>query len=152
MQTTVFPGLTFTYSLEIERELNAPCRDGDGTSNAGAPIVATGLAVAFVEWACNEALRPYLDPGETTAGTRIAFQQSGEPAVGARVTAHVELIEIRGRKFRFQVAARDEFGIIGQGLHERVLRKIGTIMPRALTHRVGDVAIEPASARAAACI
>lgn len=123
MQTSIFPGLTYTHSLDID-DSRRRARTSPSRSSATPPVVATGLAVAFVEWACDEALRPYLDAGERSVGTRIAFEQSAAP-VGSRVTAEVELIEIKGRKLRFKVTAQDELKEIGRGVHERVVVRDG---------------------------
>jgi fluoroacetyl-CoA thioesterase len=127
MQISIFPGLTYTHSLEIDPARQRTPRSSFH-SNETPPGVATGLAVAFVEWACDEAVRPYLDAGERSVGTRIAYEQCAAP-VGSRVTAEVELIEVKGRKLRFKVTAQDELKEIGRGVHERVVVRDGSPAP-----------------------
>jgi fluoroacetyl-CoA thioesterase len=115
MQASIFPGLTYTHMLDV--------RDPALMRRAGAdrPIPTT-LAVAFVEWACAEAVQPYLEAGECSIGTRIAFEHEDTAPVGP-ISAHVELIEIKGRKLRFKVVAEDANHVVGRGLHERVVVK-----------------------------
>lgn len=113
MRASIFPGMTYTHMLDV----------GDPAlmSRPGAErAIPTAMAVAFVEWACAEAIHPYLDAGERSVGTRIAFEHEDMAPVGP-ISAHVELIEIEGRKLRFKVVAEDANRIIGRGLHERVV-------------------------------
>jgi fluoroacetyl-CoA thioesterase len=113
MQASIFPGLTFTQTLDVE--------DRPRAGHPGATAtVPTSMAVAFVEWACGEALQPYLDDGERSVGTRIAFEHEAIAPVGP-ISAHVELIGIEGRRLRFKVIAEDSERIIGRGLHERMV-------------------------------
>lgn len=85
------------------------------------PVFATAFMVGFMEWACAEALRPYLDPGEQTVGVRVEVSHCAATPVGMNVTALVRLVEVDGRRLRFAVACRDELDIVGEGFHERVV-------------------------------
>jgi fluoroacetyl-CoA thioesterase len=84
-------------------------------------VFATAFMVGFIEWACVEAMRPYLEPGEHTVGTHVNVSHTAATPAGMHVTAFVELIEIAGRKLTFHVTCRDEVDIIGEGTHERVV-------------------------------
>jgi fluoroacetyl-CoA thioesterase len=85
------------------------------------PVFATAFMVAFIEWTCIEALKPYLAPGEHTVGTHVDVSHVAATPVGMTVTATVELVEIEGRKLRFRVACRDESDLIGERFHERAI-------------------------------
>lgn len=95
------------------------------------PVFATAFMVGFVEWACIEAIRPLLNPGEQTVGTHIDISHSAATPVGMLVSAQVELTEVRGRRLRFRVFCRDEAGVIGQGVHERCVIQPGAFLARA---------------------
>jgi fluoroacetyl-CoA thioesterase len=105
--------MTYTHTLDVGEPAFA--------SRPGAErAIPTAMAVAIVEWACAEAIQPYLDAGERSIGARIAFEHEDMAPVGP-ISAHVELIEIKGRKLRFKVIAEDANRIIGRGVHERVV-------------------------------
>jgi fluoroacetyl-CoA thioesterase len=113
MRTSLFQGLTYTQTLDLDE------RTLTGHRGADRPIPTT-FAVAFVEWACGEAVMPYLDAGERSIGTRIAFEHEAIAPVG-QILAHVELVEIEGKRLRFKIVAQDATQVIGRGLHERLV-------------------------------
>jgi fluoroacetyl-CoA thioesterase len=105
--------MTYTHVLDVSAPAFA--------SRPGAErAIPTAMAVAFVEWACAEAIQPYLDAGERSIGARIAFEHEDMAPVGP-ISAHVELMEVKGRKLRFKVIAQDANRIIGRGVHERMV-------------------------------
>ncbi len=85
-------------------------------------ILATGFMVGLLEWACVDALRPYLDwPAEQTLGTHVSFSHEAATTPGMTVTVKVRLTHVEGRKLRFDVEAHDGVDIISRGSHERFL-------------------------------
>lgn len=76
--------------------------------------------VGFLEWACINAIQPYLDePHEQTVGTHINVSHQAPTPPGLTVTATIELIAIEGRKLIFAVEAHDGVDLIAKGTHER---------------------------------
>lgn len=94
------------------------------------PVFATAYLVAFVEFTCLEALKPYLTSGQRTVGTHVDMSHSAATPIGMRVTASVELVEVEGRKLRFKVECRDEVDVIGSGFHERAIIDTAKFMAR----------------------
>jgi len=82
-------------------------------------VFATGYLVGFVEWACMEALVPYLAVGERTVGTKIDMSHEAATPPGMDVSATVRLVEVDGRRTLWDVVVHDEVEIIGRGMHER---------------------------------
>ncbi|SPE35731.1 Fluoroacetyl-CoA thioesterase [Burkholderiales bacterium] len=120
MSPELQPGLRHVQRIRVSESLTVPALSHAFASFDDMPAVfATALMVGFIEWACLEALRPYLDPGEHTVGTHIDVSHVAATPVGMMATAEVELIEIHGRKLRFKVSCRDELDLIGEGFHER---------------------------------
>lgn len=72
-----------------------------------------------MELTCADAVKPYLEAGEATLGTRVEMGHLAATPLGMKVTAEVELIEVKGRMLRFKVSCRDERDVIGEGFHER---------------------------------
>lgn len=113
-------GLGHVQRLRVDDRLTVPAVSRAFTSFADMPpVFATAFLVGFIEWACIEAIRPYLDAGEASLGTHIDVSHIAATPVGMTVTAEVTLIEIAGRKLRFEVVCRDDEDVIGKGTHER---------------------------------
>ena len=85
-------------------------------------VFATGFLVGFLEWACIKALNPHIDwPREQSLGTHINVNHIAATPPGLEITAKVRLIEVDGRKLRFEVEAHDGVDLISKGEHERVV-------------------------------
>jgi fluoroacetyl-CoA thioesterase len=78
--------------------------------------------VGLLEWACSEALEPHLDwPREQTVGTRVDVTHVAATPPGLTVTVRVKLVEVDGRRLRFDVEADDGVDLITSGHHERAV-------------------------------
>ena len=133
MNNAVVPGITHTLSLQVNDRLlvTAFTRDFSGFADLP-PVFATAFMVGFLEWACIEALKPFLPDGENTVGTHVYLSHVAPTPAGMTVTAHVELIEVKGRTLRFRVDCYDECGLIGSGFHERSVIDTGRFMTRVI--------------------
>ena len=85
------------------------------------PVFATPMMVLFMENAALNAVKPYLEPGETCVGTGVSLKHLAPTPVGHRVTAEAEVSKVQGRRIEFKVSARDDIEEIGVGTHERVV-------------------------------
>lgn len=93
-------------------------------------VFATPAMIALMESAASQAVKNELPEGHTTVGTVVNIVHSRATGVGDRVTATAELREVEGRKLIFHVAAHDSHGIIGEGIHERMIVDIQRFMSR----------------------
>jgi fluoroacetyl-CoA thioesterase len=84
-------------------------------------VFATPMMVLVMENAALNAIREYLDPGESAVGTAVAIQHVAATPVGHRVTAEAEVTKVDGRRVEFTVTARDDIEEIGRGTHERMV-------------------------------
>jgi len=85
------------------------------------PVLATPLMILVMENAALDAIRDFLEPGESALGTVVDIRHLAATPVGQRVTAEAEVIRVEGRRIVFAVTARDEAEEIGTGTHERIL-------------------------------
>lgn len=85
------------------------------------PVLATPMMILAMENAALNAIRDYLEPGESAVGTAVDIRHLAATSVGQRVTAEAEVIKIEGRRIAFAVTARDEVEEIGRGIHERMV-------------------------------
>ena len=84
-------------------------------------VLATPAMCALMENAAMMAVASHLEEGQTTVGTALAIEHSRATAVGRTVSATAVLTEVNGRELKFNIAARDEVGIIGEGTHTRFI-------------------------------
>jgi fluoroacetyl-CoA thioesterase len=122
MSTALVPGITHTLSLEVNDQLLVTAFTPHFSGLADPPpLFATAFMVGFMEWACIEALKPYLPDGHNSVGTHVYLSHVAPTPLGMKVTAQVELVEIKGRTLRFRVDCYDACDLIGSGFHERTV-------------------------------
>ena len=84
-------------------------------------VLATPVMILIMENAALNAVRDYLDPGESAVGTLINVRHIAATPAGHRITAEAEVTKVDGRRIEFKVNARDEIEPIGDGTHERMV-------------------------------
>lgn len=96
------------------------------------PVFATPAMVALMEHAAMEAVAASLPEGSTTVGSEMNTSHLKPSKLGAEITATAVLTAVEGRRLTFNVGARDDEGVIGEGTHvryivdcERFMAKLG---------------------------
>ena len=84
-------------------------------------VFATPMMIMAMENAALNAIRGYLDAGESAVGTAIDVRHLAATPVGHEVTAEAEVTGVDGRRVTFNVKARDDTEDIGSGTHERLV-------------------------------
>jgi fluoroacetyl-CoA thioesterase len=84
-------------------------------------VFATPMMIRAMENAALNAVREYLDPGESAVGTSVDVRHLAATPVGHQITAAATVTKVEGRKIWFDVTARDETEEIGSGTHERMV-------------------------------
>lgn len=138
MNPDLKPGLRRVQTLRVDQSLTVPAVSSAFAFGDMPPVFATAFMVGFIEWACIEALRPYLDANERTVGTYVDVSHTAATPVGLTVTADVELVSVEGRKLRFKVACADDKGSIGEGFHERAVIDLAKFMARVAARQSGQ--------------
>src|ERR1700761_914661 len=85
------------------------------------PVLATPMMILAMENAALNAIRAYLEPGESAVGTAVDIRHLAATPVGQRVTAESEVTRVEGRRIVFAVTAHDGIEEIGRGTHERMV-------------------------------
>jgi fluoroacetyl-CoA thioesterase len=93
-------------------------------------VFATPMMITAMENAALNAIRGYLEPGESAVGTAVDIRHIAATPVGHEVTALAEVTGVDGRRIAFTVSARDETEEIGRGTHERVVVDMGRLEQR----------------------
>ena len=73
------------------------------------------------ENAALNAIRPFLDAGESAVGTAVDVQHFAATPVGHEVCATAEVINVEGKRVDFKVSASDGVEEIGSGTHQRIV-------------------------------
>jgi fluoroacetyl-CoA thioesterase len=110
-------GAKGTYSLRV-----TPAHLANQFKDAALPkVFATPMMVTAMENAALNAVRAYLDPGESAVGTVVNIKHLAATPAGHQVTADAVVTKVDGRRIEFDVTARDEIEEIGTGTHERMV-------------------------------
>ncbi|MBI3705298.1 MAG: thioesterase family protein [Rhizobiales bacterium] len=110
-------GAKGTYTLRV-----TPAHLANQFKDAALPkVFATPMMVTAMENAALNAVRDYLDPGESAVGTQVNVRHLAATPAGHRVTAEAVVTKVDGRRIEFTVSARDETEEIGNGTHERMV-------------------------------
>lgn len=85
------------------------------------PVLATPVMIMVMENAALNAIKPYLDAGESAIGTRVDVRHLIATPAGRRVTGRAGVTKVEGRRIEFEVRALDGTMEIGKGTHERAV-------------------------------
>jgi fluoroacetyl-CoA thioesterase len=85
------------------------------------PILATPVMIMIMENAALNAIKPFLDAGESALGTRVDVRHLAATPAGRRVTGEAEVTKVDARRIEFRIQATDETEEIGLGTHERMV-------------------------------
>ena len=110
------PGLTGSSEILVGTRDTAP-HVGSGKIK----VLATPVMVGLMEEAALNAVEGLLPAGHQTVGIRLDISHTAATPVGMRVSARAEVVKVDGRRITFRVVAQDEQGIIGEGVHERIV-------------------------------
>ncbi|MFI6597775.1 thioesterase family protein [Nonomuraea sp. NPDC050536] len=123
---TIAPGLNARLLIMVEREDTAQ-KIGSGD----VPVLATPRLLALAEMTTVQALRPHLEPGTTSVGTRVQLEHLAPSPLGTHVEITTELTEVDGRRLVFAFQARDRSQVVGRGTIERMLVDRDRFLARA---------------------
>ena len=94
------------------------------------PVFATPMMIRLMENAALDAIKPYLEPGESAVGTSIDVKHLSATPVGHEVRATAEVVRVEGKRIDYVVSASDEQGEIGKGTHQRIVIDLASFNER----------------------
>ena len=109
-------GLKNSVDIIVTDDLSAK-----NMSSGSLCVLATPALIAGMENVCMNCVRPFLEDGFTTVGTKVNIDHLAATPLGDTVTYSCELIEIDRRRLVFTVQAFDSKGKTGEGTHERFI-------------------------------
>jgi len=94
------------------------------------PVFSTPYLILIMENAALNAIKEFLDEGESAVGTRVDVRHLLATPVGREVVGHAEVTRTEGRQVFFRVWAMDGEEAIGVGTHERMVVDTARIVER----------------------
>ena len=94
------------------------------------PVLATPIMIMVMENAALNAIKPFLDTGESALGTRVDVRHLAATPAGRRVTGEAKVTNVDGRRIEFSIRATDENEEIGIGTHERMVVQLSKLSER----------------------
>lgn len=138
MSSELAVGLTFKKTLIVTDDLVVPALPAVFRGLDLMPkVLATPFVVALIEWTCIEGLREHLGADQISVGTHVAIDHSAATPVGMRADAEAQLVEIDGRRVRFDVICRDAKDVIAKGRHDRFIVDVSRF-EKALADKRGE--------------
>ncbi|MBP3382363.1 MAG: thioesterase family protein [Tidjanibacter sp.] len=95
-------------------------------------VFATPAMIALMENAAMNAVKPFLDEGETTVGGEMNCTHTAPSPIGATIEAEAVVEAVEGRKITYTVEARCGDTIIGRGRHVRFVVNAAKFMAKLL--------------------
>jgi len=94
------------------------------------PVFSTPYLILIMENAALNAIKEFLDEGESAVGTRVDVRHLLATPVGRELVGHAEVTRTEGRQVFFRVWAMDGEEAIGVGTHERMVVDTARIVER----------------------
>ena len=111
------PGTTGTAVLRVQPEHLAN-RFKDASLP---PVLATPVMILVMENAALNAVKPFLESGESAVGIAVDVKHLAATPVGREVRATAAVVGVNGKRIDFQVSAKDGQEEIGRGTHQRIV-------------------------------
>lgn len=106
------------YTVEIKVSENDTAR---AVGSGELEVLATPKMCALMEESAYKCIADALDEGASSVGTSLDIKHLSATPVGMSVKAVATVTEVEERRIAFDVKAYDEFGLIGEGKHERFI-------------------------------
>lgn len=118
----VTSGVTGTLTRTVTRDVT--------TQRGDLHIYSTPNVVLLLEEAAIEALRPHLDEGHDSVGSRVEVAHTAPTLEGQIVTAVATVTEVDRRRVVFDIVVRDDLEEIARGTHERFVIQLDKFTTR----------------------
>jgi predicted thioesterase len=110
------PGLKSSITRTVTEEMSA-----HRLGVPGVHVLASPMLCLMFEHAAMDVLRVAAGPDLRTLGVGLTLAHNAPTPVGFDVTIEAQLVEVHGRRLRFELTARDDLEPIATGTHDRVI-------------------------------
>jgi len=114
--------IALNIGLKYKEEKTVAMNDTAKVFGSGAAeVFATPMMIGLMEAAAMNAVKSHLPEGYSTVGISVNIRHISATAVGKKVWAVAELVDMDRKRLVFKVEAFDEDKKIGEGKHERFI-------------------------------
>ena len=97
---------------------------------ADARVLSTPHLIGYMERTSRDTVLPSLETGYDTVGTKVAISHLAAAPIGSVITFTSEITAVQDRRVKFNVTARTEEELIGEGMHERAIINVAKFAVR----------------------
>lgn len=115
------------FGIGVSAELEEVTTEEMGVRHLGTgvrSVFSTPSMIALMERTSIHLIKPYLEDGEGSVGTKVNINHIAATPIGMKVRAKSTVKEINGRRIVFAVECFNEKEKIGEGTHERAIINI----------------------------
>ena len=112
------------FRVGLEAELAEETTEEQGVRHLGTgvrSVYSTPSMIALMERTSIHLIKPYLEEGEGSVGTKVNISHIASTPIGMKVRSKSTVQEIKGRRVTFAVEVYNEKEKIGEGTHERAV-------------------------------
>ena len=125
--------------IKNQREMKVDETKSAVSAGSGTLLVfGTPFVAALMEQTAEESVRPYLEHGQATVGTKLVLNHTAATPMNRTVSCESELVAIDRRRLVFRVIVCDEAGQVADAEHERFIVDEEKFMAKA-NSRGGEV-------------
>jgi predicted thioesterase len=137
MKDSLRPGVSSSRRVVIDKERTIGFMGEEGR------VYATPSLVRDIEQTCRDLLIAHADQNEDSVGMEVSIRHLAATPLGMNVEITANVAAVDGRKVTFQVSARDDLELIGEGSHTRFVVDVTKTLER-LKAKAAKRAAQPA--------
>lgn len=124
MKDSLRPGVSSSRRVVIDKERTIGFMGEEGR------VYATPALVQDIEQTCRDLLIAHADQNEDSVGMDVSIRHLAPTLPGMKVEVIATVAAVDGRKVSFQVTARDDLELIGEGSHTRFVVDVNKTLER----------------------
>jgi fluoroacetyl-CoA thioesterase len=122
------------FVVGLSAELEEVTTEEQGVRHLGTgvrSVYSTPFMIALMERTSIHLIKPYLEDGEGSVGTKVNISHIAATPIGMKVRSKSTVKEINGRRVVFAVEVHNEKEKIGEGTHERAIINVKKFAEKA---------------------
>ena len=122
------------FVVGLSAELEEVTTEEQGVRHLGTgvrSVYSTPFMIALMERTSIHLIKPYLEEGEGSVGTKVNISHIAATPIGMKVRSKSTVKEINGRRVVFAVEVHNEKEKIGEGTHQRAIINIKKFAEKA---------------------
>jgi fluoroacetyl-CoA thioesterase len=122
------------FAVGLTAELEEVTTEEQGVRHLGTgvrSVYSTPSMIALMERTSIHLIKPYLEEGEGSVGTKVNISHFAATPIGMKVRSKSTVREINGHRVVFAVEVHNEKEKIGEGTHQRAIINVKKFAEKA---------------------